>query len=102
MEIIGIPFLQLLHMVIHLYTWVVIASVLMNWLTIFGLVNPHNRFVAFIGDILSRLTQPVLDPLRRILPELGGLDLSPLVLLLFLYFAENVVGMMIFKAIPID
>ena len=97
MDIIGIPLLQVLSSFIHLYTWVVLIHIVFEWISLFGLVNMHNRFVALFGDVLRRLTEPVLDIFRRFVPNLGGLDLSPMILLFALYFLENVLSRLIFK-----
>jgi YggT family protein len=66
-----------------------IASVIMSWLVSFNVINTRNRFVYLLVDMLNRATEPVLRPIRRILPNLGGLDLSPLVLFLVLYFVQD-------------
>lgn len=80
------------NVVINLYTWVVIASVVFSWLYAFNVVNTSNQFIAMIGRALYQLTEPVLAPIRRVLPNLGGLDLSPLVLLLGLVFLRAVIN----------
>ncbi len=72
--------------VIYLYMWVVIIWVIMSWLISFQVVNTHNRFVYLVSDFLHRLTEPALRPIRRVTPSLGGLDLSPLVLIFILIF----------------
>ena len=78
--------LTLILTVIEMYTWVVIASAVFSWLYAFNVVNPRNQFIAMIGNTLYKLTEPVLRPIRNVLPDMGGLDLSPLVLLLGLFF----------------
>ncbi len=98
MDVLWIPFLKLMGTIIHLYTWVIIVLVILNWLTNFGLVNRYNPFISNLFKALDQLTAPVLRPLQRILPTFGNLDLSPLVLLLILYFLENVISMLILKA----
>ena len=75
--------------VIDLYTMVIIAQVVLSWLVSFNVVNTRNRFVFMIGDFLHRATDPVLKPLRKILPNLGGLDISPIVLILGLIFVRR-------------
>jgi YggT family protein len=82
---------KVLLIAIDLYTWVVIAAAIMSWLTAFGVVNRYNRVVATIEDMLFRLTDPALRPIRRIIPNLGGVDISPVILLLFLYFLKFVI-----------
>jgi len=79
----------LIYTVIDIYTWVVIAAAIMSWLVAFGVVNVRNQFIRIIVDMLYRLTEPVLRPIRRILPNLGGVDISPVILLLALFFLRN-------------
>ena len=81
--------LILLDTIIGLYTWVIIASAVMSWLVAFNVVNPRNQFVATVGETLYRLTEPALRPIRRFLPNLGGIDISPIVLLLLLFFVRS-------------
>lgn len=81
--------LILIDTVINLYVWVLIIWVILNWLIAFSVVNTRNRFVYMLGDVLNRVTEPVLRPIRRVLPSPGGIDLSPLVLILLLYFIRN-------------
>lgn len=83
--------LQLVLTVIQLYIWIVIASAIFSWLYAFNVVNPRNQIVAMIGSTLYKLTEPALRPIRRILPDLGGLDLSPVVLLLGLWFLQTLI-----------
>ncbi|MEM7695706.1 MAG: YggT family protein [Pseudomonadota bacterium] len=80
--------LTLLLTIIEIYTWIVIASAIFSWLYAFNVVNPRNQFVGAIGNALYKMTEPALRPIRNVLPDLGGLDLSPLVLLLLLFFAR--------------
>jgi YggT family protein len=80
---------RLIDSVIDIYTWVVIASAIMSWLVAFGVVNVNNRFIRVVVDLLYRLTEPVLRPIRRILPNLGGVDISPVILLLGLFFIRS-------------
>ncbi|MBM3646611.1 MAG: YggT family protein [Alphaproteobacteria bacterium] len=80
---------NLVSTVIHIYTWVVIASAIMSWLVAFSVVNMRNQFIRTIVDLLYRLTEPALRPIRRFLPNLGGVDISPVILLLGLYFIDS-------------
>ena len=81
--------LILISTVIQIYIYILIASAILSWLIAFNVVNTRNQFVAVVTDTLWKLTEPVLRPIRRILPNLGGLDLSPVVLILLLIFARN-------------
>lgn len=80
---------QLLNTLIDLYIIVIIAQVILSWLVAFGVVNMRNQFAGTVGNILYQLTEPVFGRIRRYLPDLGGLDLSPLVVLLGLVFLQN-------------
>ncbi len=77
-----------LHFAIRIYWWIIIASAVFSWLHAFNVVNTRNQFVALFGDFLYRLTEPALRPIRRFLPDLGGIDISPIILLLGLVFVE--------------
>lgn len=79
---------MLIYKVIDLYILVLVIAVIASWLVGFNVINTRNRFVYTVVDILNRLTEPALRPIRRILPSLGGLDLSPLVLILLLWFVQ--------------
>ena len=84
-------FLILLSQVIDLYIWVVIANAILSWLIAFNVVNTQNRFVYAVADVLYKVTEPAMRPIRRIMPNLGGIDLSPIVLILGLIFLQNLV-----------
>ena len=85
------PFINLIITIINIYIWIVIAMVVMSWLVGFNVVNMQNDFVRQIRYALYRLTEPALGPIRRLLPDLGGLDISPMVLLLALYFLQQLI-----------
>ena len=86
-----IALLSFIAMVITLYMWVIIISVIMSWLIAFNVINRHNQFVYMIADSMQRLSEPALRPIRRALPDFGGLDISPVVLILGLIFLRDVV-----------
>ena len=81
--------LQLVSTVITLYIWALIISAVMSWLVAFNVINTQNRFVYMVGDFLYRITEPALRPIRRFIPLLGGIDITPVVLILGLIFARN-------------
>ncbi len=83
--------LWLIDTVITLYVYILIASAILSWLVAFNVVNERNPIVAQIGDFLYRVTEPALRPIRRILPNLGGIDISPIILILGLFFLRNLV-----------
>jgi YggT family protein len=84
------PLIQIVIVAINLYIWLVIISAILSWLVAFSVVNTSNRFVFAVWDFLHKITQPALRPIRRFLPNLGGVDISPVVLILLLYFCEMV------------
>ena len=86
-----IELLGFISYIITLYTYIVIASVILSWLMAFGIVNPYNPTVRAIDRALSALTEPLLRPIRAIMPNLGAVDISPLVLLLGCFFIQSVV-----------
>ena len=86
-----VPLIGFIVLVIDLYIWVVIAIAILSWLVAFNVVNTNNRVVLVIGDTLYRLTEPALRPIRSILPNLGGIDISPVILILLLLFIRDVV-----------
>ncbi len=80
---------RLIDTVVSIYIWLLIASVVLSWLVAFNVLNTHNRFVWQVGEFLHRITEPLLGPIRGFLPNLGGLDISPIVLILALYFVRD-------------
>ena len=86
-----VPLISFIVLVIDLYVWVVIAGAILSWLMAFNVVNTNNRFVYSVADMLYRLTEPALRPIRNILPNLGGIDISPVILILFMLFIRDVV-----------
>jgi YggT family protein len=80
------PFLYLIVQLFDLYFYVVLAAVIMSWLTAFNVINSRNQFVSQVAYALHRLTEPLLGPIRRLMPDLGGLDISPIILLLAMQF----------------
>ena len=74
--------------ILKLYSYVVIANVIISWLIAFNILNTQNRFVYSILEFTYRLTNPILNKIRRFLPNLGSLDISPIILLLLIWFIE--------------
>ncbi|MCY3980599.1 MAG: YggT family protein [Alphaproteobacteria bacterium] len=97
MTVILVPLLQLLDIVLELYQIVLIVWVVFSWLAAFNVVNTSNGFVRTAMNVLWRLTEPALRPIRRIVPLVSGFDFSPLILLLAIYFLRGVVGRMIYS-----
>lgn len=92
MDMILLPLIQVVQIALQIYVWAIIISAILSWLVAFNVVNTSNRIVYTIGDFLYRITEPALRPIRRFLPNLGGIDLSPLVLVLGIWFLQGVLG----------
>jgi YggT family protein len=84
------PLITIIQYALQLYVWVVIAAAILSWLVTFNVVNARNQVVYQIANALYRLTEPALRPIRRFLPNLGGIDISPVILLLIIYFLQMV------------
>ena len=82
----GYAVVWLVNTLVGAYIWVIIASAILSWLVVFNVVNVRNRFVYQLGRFLDAITEPVLRPIRRIIPLIGGIDLSPIVLIFGLQF----------------
>jgi YggT family protein len=86
-----IELLAFISYVLWLYVYVLIAAVVFSWLIAFNVVNTRSPFVAAVGDFLYRVTEPLLRPIRNALPNLGGIDISPIILFLIIMFITNVI-----------
>jgi YggT family protein len=80
---------------LNIYIWIVIAMAIFSWLVAFNVVNTRNHAVAMIGDFLYRITEPVLRPIRNVMPNLGGIDISPIILFLIIIFIQKVIELYI-------
>ena len=83
--------LDIILLVLQIYIWLLIAAAVLSWLIAFNVVNTRNQVVAAIGDFLYRITEPLLRPIRGMLPSLGGIDISPVILILIILLIENVI-----------
>jgi YggT family protein len=83
--------LRLIDNILEIYSWVIIAAAIMSWLVAFGVINVRNQFIRVVVDLLYRLTEPVLRPIRRMLPNLGGVDISPIVVLLLIFLLRYLI-----------
>jgi YggT family protein len=86
-----VSLLLLIVKILDIYWWVVVLAALMSWLAQFNVVNPRNRVVAAVGEFLWRATEPVLRPIRRFVPLIGGVDISPVVVILLIWFAQDLI-----------
>ena len=83
------PIAILIYRIIDIYFYIIIANVIISWLVAFKIINTYNQFVAMILYATRRLTDPLLNPIRRFLPNLGGVDISPIVLILLLLYVQD-------------
>jgi YggT family protein len=83
--------LYIILLVLDLYIWLLIAAAVLSWLVAFNVVNTRNQVVAMVGDLLYRITEPVLRPIRNMLPSLGGIDVSPVVLILIIILIKDII-----------
>ncbi|WP_454615931.1 YggT family protein [Bradyrhizobium cenepequi] len=83
--------LDIVIIILDLYVWLLIAAAILSWLVAFNVVNTRNQFVSAVAEFLYRITEPVLAPIRNIMPNLGGLDISPIIVILLIMFIERVI-----------
>ncbi|SDT26623.1 YggT family protein [Bradyrhizobium canariense] len=91
--------LDIVLIVLDLYVWLLIASAILSWLIAFNVVNTRNQFVAAVAEFLYRITEPLLAPIRSFMPNLGGLDISPIILILIIMFIQKVIVYYIYPAV---
>ena len=84
--------LQTLSMILTLVWWVFLIMIIMSWLIGFNVINTRNQFVASVWRVLNAITEPILRPIRRIIPPMGGLDLSPIVVFVIIFFLQNFIA----------
>jgi YggT family protein len=83
--------LDVIVLLLNLYIYLLIAAAVLSWLIAFNVINTRNQFVATVGDFLYRITEPVLRPIRDMLPSFGGIDISPVILILLIILIERVI-----------
>jgi len=90
MDIILVPLIHVINMALGLYWWAIVIYVILGWLEQFNVINRYNNFVYGLHTFLFRIVEPALTPIRRILPYMSGVDLSPLVLILAIYLVQGI------------
>ena len=83
--------LDVILLVLQIYIWLLIAAAILSWLIAFGVVNTRNQAVAMIAEFLYRITEPALRPIRNMMPNLGGIDISPVILILLIILLERII-----------
>ena len=83
--------INLIDTMLNLYKWCLIIYVILSWLISFNVLNTYNKFVFTANDFLYKITEPALRPIRKVIPSLGGIDISPVILILIIHFAQNLI-----------
>jgi YggT family protein len=91
--------LNIILIVLDIYIWLLIAAAVLSWLIAFNVVNTRNQFVHMVGDFLWRITEPVLRPIRAIMPNLGGIDISPVILILLIILIKDVIVRYVYPSV---
>jgi len=86
-----IELFSFISFLLTLYIYILVAAAVMSWLVAFNVVNPRNQFVSIVGEFLYRVTEPVLRPIRNVLPNLSGIDISPVIVIIIIWFIQLVV-----------
>tara|TARA_R110002126_G_scaffold264274_6_gene407269 strand:- start:2619 stop:2909 length:291 start_codon:yes stop_codon:yes gene_type:complete len=94
-----IALFETIYYALDIYKFILIASIIFSWLFAFNVINSGNQFVAMVGDFLHKITEPALGPIRRIMPNLGGIDLSPIVLFVIIFFIQRLIATTIIPAL---
>jgi YggT family protein len=94
-----VEFFGFISLLLTLYIYVLVAAAVMSWLVAFNVVNSRNQFVAMVGDFLYRVTEPVLRPIRNVMPNLGGLDISPIIVIVIIWFIQLVIIPVLVRAL---
>ena len=87
-----IALLQTISMILTLVWWVFLIMIIMSWLIGFNVINTRNQFVAGLSRVLNQVTEPILRPIRRIIPPMGGLDLSPIIVFIIIFFLQSFIS----------
>ena len=90
MDIILIPMIRVIIMALNAYWWAIVIYIVLGWLEQFNIINRYNNFVYGIHTFLFRIVEPALVPIRRLLPQMAGVDLSPVVLILAIYLIQGI------------
>ena len=91
--------LDVVMLILNLYTYIIIASAIFSWLYAFNVVNSGNQFVGMIGNFLYQATEPLLRPIRRMMPNLGTIDISPIILLLGVFLLQRIIVHYLYPAV---
>jgi YggT family protein len=84
--------LQTISLILNLVWWVFLIMIIMSWLISFNVINTRNQFVSNVWRVLNQITEPILRPIRRIIPPMGGLDLSPIIVFVIIFFLQQFIA----------
>lgn len=84
--------LQTLNFILNIVWWIFLIMIIMSWLISFNVINTRNQFVNSVWRVLNQITEPILKPIRRVIPPVGGLDLSPLIVFVIIFFLQNLIA----------
>jgi len=87
-----IAVLQTLSIILSLVWWVFLIMIIMSWLISFNVINTRNEFVATVWRVVNSITEPILAPIRRVIPPMGGLDLSPIIVFVIIFFLQSFIA----------
>ena len=87
-----IALLQTISMLLNIVWWIFLIMIIMSWLINFNVINTRNQFVATVWRVVNQITDPILRPIRRIVPPLGGLDLSPIIVFVIIFFLQSFIS----------
>ena len=93
-------FFYVIDLALQLYIYLLVAAAVLSWLIAFNVVNVRNQFVAMVADFLYRITEPALRPIRNRMPNLGGIDISPVILIFFIIFLRYIILLYIIPNVP--
>ncbi len=88
--------LEIILLILDLYWWILLAMIIMSWLIQFNVINTRNQFVETVWRVLTALTEPLLRPIRRLLPNFSGIDISPIILFLAIYLVQRVIVLYVY------
>ncbi|RYE78121.1 MAG: YggT family protein [Hyphomicrobiales bacterium] len=87
-----IALLQTISMLLNIVWWIFLIMIIMSWLINFNVINTRNQFVATVWRIVNQITEPILRPIRKIVPPVGGLDLSPIIVFVIIFFLQSFIS----------
>jgi YggT family protein len=91
--------LSIILLILDIYIWLLIAAAVLSWLIAFNVVNTRNQFVSMVADFLYRITEPVLAPIRNLMPNLRGIDISPVILILIIILIKDIIVRYIYPSV---